>query len=690
MYRFQKLALIVFALVIAFTAAFFFYQLYTVVFFLCATAMVLAGIFFGWSENFKNAETTLGLAHHAPNGLIHPLVEGELPHTSAHPAMAENLVYSVARQFSKEDQTGKDGLIFQGLKEKIQHMREDGKNRSWITQGLASLNTIKKSEDRAEFAGHVIDFLVQYLGAGQGVFYVINDGSEEACLEQIAARGYKDTFSKRSMPLGEGMPGQCAVEKEIIFLTRLPEGSDAMAAETKVATAQCLLVVPMLVSDRVYGVLEFTSRRAMEPYHLGFIKKAAESIAHRLFSYVNHRPSRKLETLPSTPLQEEPQPAKAEVIQTVSDDLSNMQEALQHTQVELDGLQYSINQWIGRAEFSPSGDVITVNPVLENLLHKSKCKVKSLRLEDLIDIQLVDSLLESVLSGEFVEQELYIELQDAATIWLRAGFSPVYNPHGEVTKILLLTQDITDVKEKTKDVQQRWNVVSKTNAVIELDAVGKITYVNALFLQTTGFEAEELIGKDHAILMPHTERGRSQAWQQVLTGKSFTGEFSYIDKDGLQQWILGSYNPVIETNGSLSKIVMVGQFITDEKEKREELDQYVQAFKQSLPLFEINSHLQLKSCNEKFLGILGLNRVEFAHKQVEDLLSPESFLLLKEIMQNRQNETAYTATFAFIKKGRRSASLFATNIMLLRDRSDKFYKAVLILCAQEAAAVRRL
>jgi len=76
---------------------------------------------------------------------------------------------------------------------------------------------------------------------------------------------------------------------------------------------------------------------------------------------------------------------------------------------------------------------------------------------------------------------------------------------------------------------------------------GAFTYVNARFEQSTGYRAEELLGKDSlSIVHPEDrERVRREALEMLQKKRQAPYEFRAIRKDGSVRWILGTVAPAM-------------------------------------------------------------------------------------------------------------------------------------------------
>ncbi|WP_299195043.1 PAS domain-containing protein [uncultured Amphritea sp.] len=116
---------------------------------------------------------------------------------------------------------------------------------------------------------------------------------------------------------------------------------------------------------------------------------------------------------------------------------------------------------------------------------------------------------------------------------------------------------------------------SALNILSTTDAKGAITYVNRDFIQLSGFEVSELVGKNHNTVrhpdMPPA--AFSDLWSTVKTGESWMGIVKNRSKNGDHYWVDAYVTPV-ERNGQRAEYQSV---------RRKPDPQYVERAKKIYP-----------------------------------------------------------------------------------------------------------
>lgn len=169
------------------------------------------------------------------------------------------------------------------MRDKMKSIAAEEKQRNWATEGMANFGELLRINNKnIESLGQAVTGkLVQYLEANQGAMFVIreNDAAHKY-LEMIACYAYsRKKHIDKIIEIGEGLVGQVVLEKEVIYMTSVPNGYTIITSGLGEATPSCVLIVPLMVNEEVLGVLELCSFHPIKNYQIDFVKKLGESIA---------------------------------------------------------------------------------------------------------------------------------------------------------------------------------------------------------------------------------------------------------------------------------------------------------------------------------------------------------------------------------------------------------------------------
>lgn len=169
--------------------------------------------------------------------------------------------------------------------QEIQKAQDEEKRRTWASDGLAQFSEVLRlqHDDIKQLGDRIISRLIKYIGANQGGLFIIEEENNIKYLNLISAYAYeRKKFISKRVEIGEGLVGQCYLEKDTIFMTKLPKNYTYITSGIGESTPSCLLIVPLIVNEIVYGVVEIASFKIIEDYKIDFIKKLGETIASTL------------------------------------------------------------------------------------------------------------------------------------------------------------------------------------------------------------------------------------------------------------------------------------------------------------------------------------------------------------------------------------------------------------------------
>jgi methyl-accepting chemotaxis protein len=213
---------------------------------------------------------------------------------------------------------------------KLVKTAEEDKRRNWATQGLADFGEILRNDQQnfEELSNKIISYLVNYLHANQGALFILNDendGDLHLELASIYAWG-KKKYIKRRIDPGEGIAGQTWQEGSTVYLNEVPSDYVRITSGLGEATPRSILVVPLKVNEKVYGIIEIAALKDYEKFEIEFVEKLAENVASAISSArVNDRTKRLLE---QTQQQTEEMRAQEEEMRQNMEELSATQEEL--------------------------------------------------------------------------------------------------------------------------------------------------------------------------------------------------------------------------------------------------------------------------------------------------------------------------------------------------------------------------
>ncbi|WP_392436060.1 response regulator [Chlorogloeopsis fritschii PCC 9212] len=258
----------------------------------------------------------------------------------------------LTRSISVEAQ-GEVAILKDNINQMIANLRETTQKNTeqdWLKTNLAKFTRMLQGQRDLETVSKLIlSELAPLVGASHGVFYIIEAAETPAFLKLLSSYAYRERkHLANRFYLGEGLVGQCALEKERILLTEVPQDYIKISSGLGEATPLNVVVLPVLFEGQVSAVIELASFRRFSEIHLTFFDQLTESIAIVLNTIAASMRTEEL-LKQSQSLAEELQiqqnelretnkrlEQQAQTLKSSEDLLKNQQEELQKTNAELE------------------------------------------------------------------------------------------------------------------------------------------------------------------------------------------------------------------------------------------------------------------------------------------------------------------------------------------------------------------
>jgi methyl-accepting chemotaxis protein len=113
--------------------------------------------------------------------------------------------------------------------------------------------------------------------------------------------------------------------------------------------------------------------------------------------------------------------------------------------------------------------------------------------------------------------------------------------------------------------------VDRAQAVIEFEPDGKIVTANQNFLTLMGYGLDEVVGRHHSMFVDPVYRDSPEyeaLWSKLRCKEFVQEKFKRIGRDGRVVWIQGSYNPLMDADGKIYRVVKFATDITAVENER--------------------------------------------------------------------------------------------------------------------------
>nr|WP_025109370.1 PAS domain-containing methyl-accepting chemotaxis protein [Pseudomonas sp. H1h] len=151
--------------------------------------------------------------------------------------------------------------------------------------------------------------------------------------------------------------------------------------------------------------------------------------------------------------------------------------------------------------------------------------------------------------------------------WLRSIVQPVRSSDGRIKHFSIFSSDLTRTIEASREHENLIGALVRSTAVIEFDLNGNVLNANERFLSGMGYSLAQIKGKHHRMFCTPEEYNSTEYqnfWRRLNNGEFVAERFKRVDSHGRTVWLEASYNPVVDANNKLYKVVKFATVITDQ------------------------------------------------------------------------------------------------------------------------------
>lgn len=387
--------------------------------------------------------------------------------------------------------------------EEVRKSQEEEKNRAWATEGLGRINSLTRQYDNPEdLSTAVMSEIVKYVEGNQGALYLVemDEENEEPYMEMKAAFAFgRKKAIKDRVKIGEGLIGQCYLEKDMIYLTEVPDDFVRIKSGLGDAPPKNIVIMPLMTNENIEGVLEVASFQVLPDYKIEYLKKLGESLATAFSMNKINANTKKLLELSQE--QEEQMRSQAEELHQNMEELqatqeemarknreteeqnqqlqqqeeelrqtmeemyaqteemeSNMKE-MEKIQAEMKAREEILNESTIVSESDIYGTITYANDKLVQVAKYSReemlGKPHSLFRHPEVSKKLFKALWDTIKAGEIFRGVIKNRAKDGSTYWVDAIISPVLDKDGKPEKYIAVRYVIenSEIAQKLYDEQ---------------------------------------------------------------------------------------------------------------------------------------------------------------------------------------------------------------------------------------------
>jgi two-component system sensor histidine kinase/response regulator len=485
----------------------------------------------------------------------------------------------------------------------------DRETQRWIKASESTIATeLQQATCLADLPRLFFGVLAKSLPIGQAAFYIAHDAWEkEPGPQQLRLLGgyalrERHVFHQ-SFVLGEGLVGQCALEREPILLTEVPEGYLSIGSSLGGAPPSQLLLLPVQRGEELLAVLELACFSAFTPAQQELLEEVVPRLATKI--EILERTARTTRLLEQTQRQ-----AQA---------LEDQQAVLQDTEAWFRGITESAPD--GLVVIDGQGTIRLANPMATAAFASAEASLEGepfLSLLDAADAAVVQQALQRALrpsTGDaFIELAVNGRRSNGALFPLELSISqlPALGERGVCACVAL--RDVSERRRREHEIQQ---LLARQDAIfqsapygIAYTEAGLIVGANRRIADFLGYAPEELLQQSTDLLFFDAD-DRAQfeavAIPELRAGRIVNSEWRFRRRDG-SAFLASVSGRALQLAEEHPSVVWIFDDIAERKAAEEKMNAYFNSSNDGLLVLDLD-HGWLHA-NQRAVELFGLSSME--------------------------------------------------------------------------------
>lgn len=343
------------------------------------------------------------------------------------------------------------------------------KKYTWAQEGLTELGEVlRTSTDNFEdYLFTILSQIVKLLKADQGAIFILNSHSgEEPFLELMTAYAYEKRKSLQAkLAVGESLVGRCFQEREMIYMTNIPEGYTFISSGLGSETPRCLFLMPLLFEDEPFGVIELASFRQFADYEIDFLRSIGERVASSVS--VMQKNVQTKELLAQYKLQSDELRVREQMMQENLQELQKLQEEASSKEKETEGIIDALAGIGSIVWYDLNGKILNIKDknlkeagfTEKDLIGKNQSEFAEEAIENPTEYkQFWDDLRNGM-----PRRRLFKAKTKTGFLWISELYTPIIGKNGIPEKVINIGFNITEQKLLEEQIEQLKGEIERIN-----------------------------------------------------------------------------------------------------------------------------------------------------------------------------------------------------------------------------------
>nr|WP_269447788.1 PAS domain-containing methyl-accepting chemotaxis protein [Marinomonas atlantica] len=167
--------------------------------------------------------------------------------------------------------------------------------------------------------------------------------------------------------------------------------------------------------------------------------------------------------------------------------------------------------------------------------------------------------------------------------------------------------------KESGECRNELRAIRANTAFINFDANGNILNANDIFLEAVGYSLEEIVGKHHKVFCSFNyvnSEEYKRFWSDLASGKTISGKFPRIHKNGKTLYLEANYFPVKDDSGQVTGVIKICNDVTKTEIELNDKEAILEALDRSQAVIKFEPDGTIIDANQNFLDVMGYAKHE--------------------------------------------------------------------------------
>ncbi|MCP5079079.1 MAG: GAF domain-containing protein, partial [Psychromonas sp.] len=233
-------------------------------------------------------------------------------------------------QITPRSQQDEFGIALSHMMQQVTDRNSQVEAQSWLKTQVVKIGKLSQGiDDLQSMAQQLISELADILQAGHATFYLLEQDhdNETDYYQLLGSYAYVERKNISSRyAVGEGLIGQCALEKHNILLTNVPDDYIHISSGLGEKKPFNIYIMPILFEDKCIAVIEVASFNLFTDNQIEFLNQAISNLGITMNSLIGRK--RIIELLQQSQSQTEELQSQSEELRATNDELEQKADKL--------------------------------------------------------------------------------------------------------------------------------------------------------------------------------------------------------------------------------------------------------------------------------------------------------------------------------------------------------------------------